>query len=183
MTNLPVALLFAMTAGFGMMSQTTVSNTIIQTNVSGEMRGRVISYFAMAFFGMQPLGGLLIGTVSQYIGAPNTILAEGIVAVLIALLFLPFLRKDILKEKDKIELGGIRRSVSYRRINKQLNKQYGTKQIIKHSFLSNGCAGATVKMLMTGDTFHLALLRKPLQQPGQKNSCLYSGCRVQKGLS
>ena len=89
-----------------MMSQTTISNTIIQTNVSGEMRGRVISYFAMAFFGMQPIGGLLIGTVSQYIGAPDTILAEGIAAVLIAIVFLPFLRKDILKEKDKIELDG-----------------------------------------------------------------------------
>ncbi len=104
MTNLPVALLFAVAAGFGMMSQTTISNTIIQTNVSGEMRGRVISYFAMAFFGMQPIGGLFIGTVSQYIGAPNTILAEGIAAVLIAIIFLPFLRKDFLKEKRKIEL-------------------------------------------------------------------------------
>jgi MFS family permease len=104
MTNLPAALFFAVVAGFGMMSQTTVSNTIIQTNVSAAMRGRVISYFAMAFFGMQPLGGLLVGTVSQYIGAPNTILAEGIAAILIAILFLPFLRKDILKRKDKIKL-------------------------------------------------------------------------------
>jgi hypothetical protein len=58
----------------------------------------------MAFFGMQPLGGLLVGTISQYIGAPNTILAEGIGALLIAIIFLPFLRKDILKEKNKIEL-------------------------------------------------------------------------------
>jgi MFS family permease len=93
-----------MMAGFGMMSQSTISNTIIQTNASSEMRGRVLGFFAMAFFGMQPLGGLLIGTVSQYIGAPDTILAEGIAALLIAVLFLPFLRKDILKEKDKIKL-------------------------------------------------------------------------------
>jgi MFS family permease len=91
-------------AGFGMMSQSTVSNTIIQTKVSAEMRGRVLSFFAMAFFGMQPLGGLLIGTISQYIGAPNTILAIGIAAILIAVIFLPFLRKDILKGKDKIKL-------------------------------------------------------------------------------
>ncbi len=104
MNNLPVALFFAMVTGFGMMSQTTISNTIIQTNSSAAMRGRVISYFAMAFFGMQPLGGLFIGTVSQYIGAPNTILAEGIAAIVIAVIFLPFLRKDILKEKDKIKL-------------------------------------------------------------------------------
>ena len=104
MTRLPFALLFAMLSGFGMMSQTTVSNTIIQTNVTGAMRGRVISYYAMAYFGMLPLGGLLIGTVSEYIGAPYTILAEGIAAVLIAIIFMPFLKKDVLKEKDKIEL-------------------------------------------------------------------------------
>jgi len=104
MTNLPVALFFAVLAGFGMMSQTTISNTIIQTNASAEMRGRAISYFAMAFFGMQPLGGLLIGTVSQMIGAPNTILAEGLAGILIAVVFLPFLRKRMLNEKDKIEL-------------------------------------------------------------------------------
>jgi MFS family permease len=101
---LPVALTFAVITGFGMMSQTTVSNTIIQTNVSVDMRGRVISYFAMAFFGMQPLGGLLIGSVSQYIGAPDTILLEGIIALIIAFVFLPFLRKDVLKKKDEIKL-------------------------------------------------------------------------------
>jgi MFS family permease len=87
-----------------MMSQTTISNTIIQTNVSKEMRGRVISYYAMAFFGMQPLGGLMIGAASQNIGAPNTLLIVGIMAFVIAFVFLPYLRKDILKEKDKIEL-------------------------------------------------------------------------------
>jgi MFS family permease len=104
MTYFPIALCFAALAGFAMMSQTTIGNTIIQTSASAEMRGRVLSFFAMAFFGMQPLGGLLIGSISQYIGAPNTILAEGIAAILIALLFMPFLREDILKEKDKIKL-------------------------------------------------------------------------------
>ncbi len=104
MSYFPLALVFATLLGLGLMSQTTVSNTIIQTSVSGEMRGRVMSYFAMAFFGMQPMGGLLIGTVSQHLGAPNTLLLEGLAAVLIALVFLPFLRKDPLKEKDKIVL-------------------------------------------------------------------------------
>jgi MFS family permease len=104
MSSLPIALFFAVLVGFGMMAQTTVSNTIIQTSVSADMRGRVISYFAMAFFGMQPLGGLLIGTLSQYMGAPNVILAEGIAGIGIAVFFLPFLRKDTLKEKDKIKL-------------------------------------------------------------------------------
>ncbi|HKC69050.1 MAG TPA: MFS transporter, partial [Bacteroidia bacterium] len=99
-TNLPVALFFAVITGFGMMSQVTVSNTIIQTTVSVAMRGRVISYFAMAFFGMQPLGGLLVGGVSSYIGTPNTILTEGVLALLIALLFSYMLRQDIFKPKN-----------------------------------------------------------------------------------
>ena len=47
------------------------------------MRGRVISFYAMAFFGMQPLGGLLIGAVSQIIGTPDTVLLQGIIALLI----------------------------------------------------------------------------------------------------
>lgn len=99
MTNFPVALLFAMIAGFAMMSQTTICNTIIQTGASPEMRGRVISYFAMAFFGLEPLGGLLVGTISKYAGTPCTVLGQGIAAILIGIVFLPLLNKDRLKEK------------------------------------------------------------------------------------
>lgn len=101
MTNFHVALFFAMVAGFAMMSQTTLCNTIIQTGASPEMRGRVISYFAMAFFGLEPLGGLLVGTISQYAGTPDTILGQGIAAIIIGIVFLPLLNKDRLKEKTK----------------------------------------------------------------------------------
>ncbi|MCD8741329.1 MFS transporter [Mucilaginibacter roseus] len=90
----PVALVFAMISGFGMMSQVTISNTVIQTTVSPDMRGRVISFYAMVLFGLQPIGGLLIGTVSQYINAQNTLLAEGIAALLIGGIHLYFLRKQ-----------------------------------------------------------------------------------------
>ena len=98
LTNLPLALLLVAIAGFGMMSQTTLNNTIIQTTVANHMRGRVTSYFAMAFFGMLPLGSLLVGSVSQYWGAPDTILAEGVAAIIIALAFLPFFRKGIVRQ-------------------------------------------------------------------------------------
>jgi MFS family permease len=90
---------FAVVCGFGTMSQTTICNTIIQTTVNQRMRGRVISYFALAFFGMLPLGSLLIGIISEHIGAPHTILAEGIIAVIIALLFSPFLRKEYMAKR------------------------------------------------------------------------------------
>jgi MFS family permease len=98
--NYPLALVFATVAGFGMMSQITVSNTLIQTTVEPNMRGRVISFYAMAFFGMQPLGGLLIGSLSRWIGTPDTMLAEGIFALLIGLLHFRFLRKQALKQKQ-----------------------------------------------------------------------------------
>ncbi|GGI27677.1 MFS transporter [Pedobacter mendelii] len=82
-TYYPIALVFATISGFGMMSQITISNTLIQTTVDPNMRGRVISFYAMAFFGMQPLGGLLIGSISQLVGTPNTVLFQGAIAVLI----------------------------------------------------------------------------------------------------
>ncbi|GAA4336785.1 MFS transporter [Mucilaginibacter gynuensis] len=93
-SNYPLALLFSAIGGFGMMSQITISNTLIQTTVAPEMRGRVISFYAMAFFGMQPLGGLIIGAASQKIGAQNTILAEGIIALLIGVAHLYFIKKE-----------------------------------------------------------------------------------------
>ena len=94
----PLALVFAAITGFGMMSQITISNTLIQTTVAPAMRGRVISFYAMAFFGMQPLGGLLVGAMSQWVGTPDTVMAEGMVALLIGILHFRFLRKRKLKK-------------------------------------------------------------------------------------
>lgn len=85
--------LFCTIAGFGMMLHVTIINTLLQTTSDSNMRGRVISYFAMAFFGMQPLGALLIGTISHYIGAAETLLLEGCSALIIISLFLPYLWK------------------------------------------------------------------------------------------
>lgn len=100
---IPLSLLFSVVAGFGMMLQMTLVITIIQTNVSFEMRGRVISYYAMAFFGMQPLGGLLVGFISRYIHAPATLMAQGILAVIIAISFFPFLWNEQLKTPSATE--------------------------------------------------------------------------------
>lgn len=101
-TYYPIALVFATISGFGMMSQITISNTLIQTTVDPAMRGRVISFYAMAFFGMQPLGGLLIGTLSQWIGTPDTVMAQGIITLIIGFSLFRFLRKD---EAKKLKAG------------------------------------------------------------------------------
>lgn len=101
-TYYPIALVFAAVSGFGMMSQVTISNTLIQTTVDPNMRGRVISVYAMAFFGMQPLGGLLIGYLSQLIGTPDTVMIQGVIAFVIGLLLLRFLKKA--KERKRLEM-------------------------------------------------------------------------------
>ena len=99
--NYYLALLFVTIAGFGMMSQITVSNTLIQTTVNPNMRGRVISFYAMAFFGMQPLGGLLIGAISKWVGTPNTLMGEGVAALLVAALHWRYLRREKLRGRRK----------------------------------------------------------------------------------
>ncbi len=54
--------------GAGMVSITTTVNTLLQTLVQDEMRGRVMSMYALAFIGLPPVGGLLIGALADLIG-------------------------------------------------------------------------------------------------------------------
>ena len=63
--------------GMGMMQQMAATNTILQTIVDEEKRGRVMSYYTMAFVGMAPFGSLLAGAVAARIGAPHTLLISG----------------------------------------------------------------------------------------------------------
>lgn len=72
---LSVILLFF--AGAGFMIQMAASNTIIQTIVDDDKRGRVMGFFMMAFLGTAPLGSLLAGAVSERWGAPWTLAAGG----------------------------------------------------------------------------------------------------------
>jgi MFS family permease len=64
--------------GFAMMTQYAASKTILQTIVDPEKRGRVMSFYVMAFMGMMPLGSLWGGAVADRIGAQNTLLICGI---------------------------------------------------------------------------------------------------------
>jgi len=69
-------------AGFGMMQGVTTSNTILQTLVDETMRGRVMSYYTMAFVGMAPFGSLLAGAMAHAIGAPRTVMVSGIACIM-----------------------------------------------------------------------------------------------------
>lgn len=103
-TYFPLAMFFAVLSGFGIMSQNTIIITIIQVHSDKNMRGRVMSYVALAYFGMLPLGSLLVGSASKLAGAPNTILCEGILALIIAAVFSKYLVKDKLDKKNAEQL-------------------------------------------------------------------------------
>jgi MFS family permease len=77
-----LSMIMAMLAGIGMMQGMAASNTIIQTIVSEDKRGRVMSYYAMALVGMSPFGSLLAGTMAHAIGAPRTVIVSGFVVLL-----------------------------------------------------------------------------------------------------
>ncbi len=94
--GLAMPLLFL--AGTGMMLQTAASNTIIQTIVDEDKRGRVMSLLAMSLFGTVPLGSLIAGALATRIGAGNTILLGGAICLIAAGLFvraLPGLRRAV----------------------------------------------------------------------------------------
>lgn len=63
--------------GFGFMIQMATSNTLIQTTVEDDKRGRVMSLFIMAFLGVAPFGALVAGILTEKIGAPHTLLVGG----------------------------------------------------------------------------------------------------------
>jgi MFS family permease len=63
--------------GFGMMQQFAASSTVIQTIVDEDKRGRVMSFWTMAYMGASPFGGLLAGSLAPVIGAPGTVLLCG----------------------------------------------------------------------------------------------------------
>jgi MFS family permease len=83
-----LSLLLMLVCGFGMMQQMAASNTIIQTIVEDSKRGRVMSFYAMAFVGMAPFGSLLAGCLAHAIGAPRTVMLSGVCCVAGAAWFL-----------------------------------------------------------------------------------------------
>jgi MFS family permease len=85
-------------AGFGMMIQMASSNTVLQTIVEEDRRGRVMSLYSMAVFGITPFGSLLAGSVADHVGVTVTLALGGGACLLNAFLFaraLPELRRHV----------------------------------------------------------------------------------------
>jgi MFS family permease len=85
LTYLPLALVVLLFTGLGMMMQMTSINTVIQTLVDDDKRGRTMSFHTMAFFGMVPFGNLLSGVLADAIGVRSTVLFGGLCCVLAAI--------------------------------------------------------------------------------------------------
>ena len=86
-----------MPAGFSVMIEMAASNTLIQSLIPDELRGRVMAVYSMMFMGMAPFGSLLAGALAHRIGAPATVMLGGTVCILGAAVFrwhLPALRHE-----------------------------------------------------------------------------------------
>jgi MFS family permease len=93
-----VGLALMVVTGLGFMAQMAISNTVLQTIVDEDKRGRVMSFYTMAFMGTAPFGSLLAGSVAERIGTPHTLMFGGIGCVLGAIWFatrLSDLRRDV----------------------------------------------------------------------------------------
>ncbi|MEZ2345662.1 MFS transporter [Terriglobus sp. RCC_193] len=77
-----LSLLAMVAMGFGIMTGMGGSNTIIQTLSPEEKRGRVMSFYTMAFIGMTPFGSLQAGALAHRIGAPHTLVFSGVCVLL-----------------------------------------------------------------------------------------------------
>ncbi len=83
--------------GLGMMTFMISCNTLIQTLVDEDKRGRMMALYAMAFMGTTPLGSLLVGSLASRIGAPRAAAIGGFLCLVCAAWFfkkLPEIRRE-----------------------------------------------------------------------------------------
>jgi MFS family permease len=92
--------------GYGLMYQVVATNTIVQTIVDDDKRGRVMSFYTIALLGSAPIGSLISGALAARIGVPATFVAGGVACVVAALWFwrqLPAMREAV--RPRYVELG------------------------------------------------------------------------------
>lgn len=68
-------------SGLSMIMSTAAVNTMLQSILDEDKRGRVMSFYAMALMGTMPIGNLLAGIVANKIGIPYTLLLEGLITI------------------------------------------------------------------------------------------------------
>jgi predicted MFS family arabinose efflux permease len=95
---MPTSFLALMGAGWGFMVIVNLSNTLIQTTVTDELRGRVMGLFTFTFFGFMPIGSLINGALADQIGAPTTVQINAL--ILLASAFFLFFRFPFIRQKE-----------------------------------------------------------------------------------
>ena len=93
-----LSMLLLVLCGFAVMMETAASNTVLQTIVDDDKRGRVMSFYAMAFLGTAPLGSLVAGSLASHFGVARVVQLNGLLCIAGSLVFawrLPFLRTII----------------------------------------------------------------------------------------
>jgi MFS family permease len=97
-TSVVLSFILMVFTGFHMILVMVSSNIMLQTIAEEDKRGRIISLYVLALMGTAPFGSLLAGIAANHIGAPNTLLAGGIVCILASLFFylkLPTIRAQV----------------------------------------------------------------------------------------
>jgi MFS family permease len=86
-TQLHLSMAFLAVAGFGLMVHMASSNILLQTVADEDKRGRVMSFYTLAFMGMMPLGSLIAGAMAKVFGAPGAALVCGAASILGSVVF------------------------------------------------------------------------------------------------
>ena len=86
--NLAIVLFIVVMIGLGMMLQLISTNTVIQTLVEDDKRGRVMSFLTFALFGTSPFGSLLMGSMSEHLNLDNTFIINGTICFIGSLFFI-----------------------------------------------------------------------------------------------
>lgn len=85
--SLAISMVILAVTGFGVMAHMAASNTILQTIADDDKRGRVMSFYTIAFIGTAPIGSLLSGVLAHSFGASNTLVFCGTVCLAASAIF------------------------------------------------------------------------------------------------
>lgn len=85
--GLMISLALLLITGFGMVVEFASSNTLLQTLVDDQMRGRIVALYSMSFMGITPLGSLLMGGLAEIAGVQTTVFIAGFCCLLATLVF------------------------------------------------------------------------------------------------
>jgi len=91
----PLSCALLVVVGWGMITQLATVNTLIQTDVPDELRGRVMSLYTLVLLGFIPVGNVIVGTMAHYIGTPHAV-AVGAVVCLVSYALLFSLKKGLI---------------------------------------------------------------------------------------